>query len=445
MAKSWTVSDDEKVYTVKLQNGMKWHDGEPITIEDVKWSIETAMLGSRIHSTFKASFGNIEGAQSFKDGADAVSGLKILDGRTLQITMAQPTAFMMHALGQFAPLPEHLLKDEDPAKLHLSEHWQLPIGSGPYKIVEREAGDYTILEPFEDYFLGKPKIGKVVFRSFTNIVAAAEAGELDFSHTLDVSQAKQIMEMPHMKVTPIDVGYMRAMWINMSREPFNDVRIRKALLLALDRESIVDDLYEGYGVVLPTFIQPAWQKAGLEPHAYDPEQAKQLLKEANWDADKVVDLGYYYKDEITKDFMAVVQYMWQQVGVKCEPRLFQGNLVEILYEKKDFDLCYVGLSSPEPQDATERYTTGHKLNAVSYNNPEFDRLVKEGALAMGKDNRKPIYDRIQEVLYEDIPMIPLYSLKDFYIESKRLKRPNDIYPNPWFEAKLDIHLWELEE
>ena len=445
MAKDWSISDDGLEISITLRDDMKWHDGEPITMEDVVWSIETSLLGSRIHSTFKNAFGSIEGAAAYREGtADSVSGLKV-SGNTLAITMANPSAFIDMALGQFAPLPKHLLENEDPATLQLSTHWEWPIGSGPFKISEREPGDYTILEPFDDYFLGKPKIDKVVLRYWSDIVAAAESGELDFGHTTDITAALQIMEMPNMKVTPVDIGYMRFMWVNMARKPFDDVRVRQALLYALDRESIVEDLFEGQGFVLPTTIQPSWTKDGLEPYPYDPEKARQLLADANWPSDHVVVLGHYYKDQTTKDLLATVQYYWGQVGIKSEPYLLEGNLVELLYEKKEFDVCYVGLSSPEPQDATERYTTGHTLNAISYNNPEFDALVKKGGQTVGYNNRKPIYDRVQEIMYEEVPMLPLYSLYNFALESTRLKRPTDIRPNDWFEGKLDWQLWEIEE
>lgn len=134
LAESYTVSDDKLTYSFVMKDNLKWHDGEPLTAEDVKWSVEAALKGSLLNGIYNTAFGRIEGCQAYKDGsADEISGITV-DGNTVTFKMAQPSATFLKIMGQFAILPKHCLDGADLLELHNNEFWQAPVGSGMYKL-----------------------------------------------------------------------------------------------------------------------------------------------------------------------------------------------------------------------------------------------------------------------------------------------------------------------
>jgi peptide/nickel transport system substrate-binding protein len=218
LAESYTVSDDGKTVTLTLRDNIKWHDGEPITVDDVTWSFEAALFVPNLHGVVGKTLNALEGAADYvAKKAEHISGIST-EGNTITLKFATLDPNVLISLSQFAPLPKKYFEGTDPTVLQQNAFWQKPVGSGPFKVDTVAFGDYASLLPFDDYFLGKPKIEQVVaFASAdgdVNMVKNAAANRIDFAITKVTSDVKALKDMPHMKLTPMDIPYTRMMWIN---------------------------------------------------------------------------------------------------------------------------------------------------------------------------------------------------------------------------------------
>ncbi|MCF1742213.1 ABC transporter substrate-binding protein [Paradevosia shaoguanensis] len=218
LAESYNVSDDGKTVSFTLRDGITWHDGEPITVNDVSWSIETAAKIPNIHPVVSATFLAIEGAKDFVDGkAQHISGIKT-DGKTITLNFAKADPNVLLTFSQFAPLPAKYFEGVDPLQLQQSQFWQKPIGSGPFKIADVKMNDYVTFVPYDKYYGGVPQIDQIVALpsddNDPNLVKNASAHRLDFGYTKNTGDVAALEGMDFMKVTPADIPYTRMLWIN---------------------------------------------------------------------------------------------------------------------------------------------------------------------------------------------------------------------------------------
>ena len=219
LAESFEAAADGMSVSFDLRDGVTWHDGTPLTAEDIKWSIETALnVLPPISPVFSKTFSSIEGASAFMDGsADGISGIAI-DGDVVTITFADLDPNFLTTFSQFPPLPKHLMSDVNPAEFQQHSFWQYPIGSGPFKLAEVEMNDFARFVPFEGYHGGVAKVDEVVaFPSGdndANVIKNAAAKRLDFGFTKSVADVQALEEMEHMKVIPANIPYTRSFRVN---------------------------------------------------------------------------------------------------------------------------------------------------------------------------------------------------------------------------------------
>ena len=154
-------------------------------------------------------------------------------------------------------------------------------------------------------------------------------------------------------------------------------------------------------------------------------------------------MTYYYRDQISIDLMSAVQHYWEQVGVKCEPRLITGNLLEIIYEQVAYDMLYGAVSAMDVFEIYAIYHSSKKNNVWKHKDPRVDNLIDTAMQQPDDNKRRDLLFELQRLDHEELLWrLPLWAPKNFIYESKRIKRPA-IYGNLWFEHKLDLHLWEI--
>lgn len=219
LAESYEMSADSMTVSFTLRDGLTWHDGSPLTIDDVRFSIELAAKIPTVHQVFKTTFQSLEGYQAYADGnADSISGIST-SGRTITLEFAKLDPNVLLTFSQFAPLPEKYLEGVDPLKFQQHPYWQNPVGSGPFMVGEVEMNDFLVMVPFEDYYEGVAKIDQIVcypsFENDVNVVKNAAAGILDYGFTKAVADVRALEAMDHMRVTPVDIPYTRFLWFNM--------------------------------------------------------------------------------------------------------------------------------------------------------------------------------------------------------------------------------------
>ena len=218
LASDYSSSEDGLSFSFTLRDGITWHDGSPITTDDVVWSIEMATKWTLTQPVLATTFKAIEGADAFIDGsADSISGISV-EGNTITLTFGTINPNVLLTFTQFAPLPSKYFDGIAPETLQQAEFWQNPVGSGPFRIGEVKMNDYTTFVPFEGYWNGVPKIDEVIalpsYDGDPNLVNNAAARRADFGYTKNTSQAAALEEMDYMNVHAIDIPYTRMFWIN---------------------------------------------------------------------------------------------------------------------------------------------------------------------------------------------------------------------------------------
>lgn len=445
LAESWETSADGTSLTFYLRDDVTWHDGEKFTAEDVKVSVEYAVLPeNRPHWAVGGGLRVISGMQDYLDGnADEISGIDVIDDYTIRFNLPKPDAYFFTIFGGFDILPAHKLLDIDPTQLIGSDFFQNPIGTGPYVWTEFEPQQFIVLEAREGYHRGDPKIERVILRDVEPQVAAP-AGEIDLGWSATVGPAMEVDALPDYEAVAFETP--RTQSFEVIHSNVSDPRIRKALLYAIDREAIVTSMYEGQAKLTRADIIPAgnyYENKDLPIAEYDPDKAKQLLEEAGWDPERELDILYYYPDDTTKSIMEAIQFYYSEVGVKAGIRYVTGETLWDALEKGSYDVRYVGSNFVDPT-TLESYMSGAYDNRPKYSNERVNELLEMGRSVIEPAERKKYYDQVQEILFEDMAGIPLWTPNTFTLKRTNLKLPEGVMAKTVTSHDMLVHLWEFE-
>jgi peptide/nickel transport system substrate-binding protein len=415
LAESWEISDDNLTFTFHLRKGVTWHDGQPFTSADVLFTYQMYI--------------NPDVPTSYAEDFLQVAKAEAPDPYTFKVTYEQPYAPALESWG--TPVhPKHLLEGQDVTKSPLSRS---PVGTGPYKFVKWDAGEKVELLANPDYFEGKPYIHRIVYRVIPDTSTQfleLQAGGLDLMGLTPI-QYKTQTDAPKFQKNFNKYRYLSFSYTylgyNLTKELFQDVRVRQAISYAIDKNEIIDGVLLGLGHAATGPYKPdTWvYNEKVKRYAYSPEKAQALLAEAGWldsDGDGVLD-----KDGQTLSFTIVtnqgndlrsktaeiIQRRLKEVGIEIEIRIVEWAtfLKEFIFPG-NFDATILGWSGgPEPDQYNiwhSSKTAPRELNFIKYRNQEIDELLEQGRRTFDQDKRKQIYDRFQEVLAEEQPYTFLY-------------------------------------
>ena len=426
----------------------------PFTPEDVKFNIEMALKCGIINGIYVSAFSCIEGAEEYMNGeADEISGITI-DGNVVTIRMARPYGAFLNVLAQWMMLPKHLLEDDDPLTLHNSDFWQWPIGTGPYKVAEVAWGNYAILERNEMYYGKLPKIERIKMIAASldranDLIVAAQAGQIDYFNTNNVDVLNEVAKLKDYKVYPVDTYFMRYFIMNLDspegKNPvLSDVRVRKAILHAIDREAIVEAMFPN-GEVTDTFVPAGypdyWKEA--EHYEYNPELARQLLDEAGFDYNYVLKLRYYYNDQATIDFMDLIVHYLSEVGIKSEHAFLEGDATTLIYHTRDHDIVYKGLSAFGYEEAYGEMISGGNIMTYLVNDNVYDELIAKLNSTVDPAARSEIIRELQKLDQEYLYRLPLFSLQNCIVVNTSRVKTAGVYGNEWWNYDRKIEEWEI--
>lgn len=465
LAASYEMSEDGKSLTFELRDNIFWHDGEAITPEDIKWSIEYSLKTTVLNSVFTGTFKAIEGADKYLEGgADEISGITI-DGNKIMIQFAKIAPDALLTFTQFAPLPKKHLEGVDPVGLQQAPYWQNPIGSGPFKVKEVQMNNYTLMEGFDKYWNGTPSftihLNPSAGDSDKNIVTNAKAGKLDYAYTKNIADVKALEGTPGINIETVDVRYTRLFYLNKfdkadgSAAPLADVKVRQAIAYALDMDSILEGIFEGAALPANSLTPNGADKVdGLNDYAYDVEKAKALLAEANWDPNTELDVVYYYTDQLTQDLMSIIQQYLAEVGIKITPRLVEGDLATILWKAPedpvngpsavDWDICYAANAAMSLHEYYDRYQTGQAINSHTPSDPKLDELIAATNASIDAEVQRKAFFELQKYENETLFELPLYYQPIFLIQSDKIAEGAATIGNPQFNYDWNIQNWKLK-
>lgn len=436
LAESVDISEDGLTYTYTLNASARWHDGYPVTADDVAFTIK--LLAHPDYSGSNASdVMPIAGAKEYHEGkVGDIAGVEVVDDHTIRITLEEPFAPFEEMLGtRIYILPKHLLKDIPPAELDKSEFSMNPVGSGPFKFAEYRQGEFIRLERFSDYHLGKPYLDKVVIRIMDPEVAvvALMTEEVDASFLAGIApippeSVPDLKKNPDIHVNIFDSDAFYMICINLQKEPLSDPRFRKALSLAIDRQALVDAVERGYGAPAygPLPATNPFHNPELSPDPYDPDQAKALLAEVGWTGDRVLIYGTP-NDPRRRKIATIVQQYLQEVGIETQIEVLDFPTLMAKANEGAFDIWNIGWSSGGFQHP--HYTLFYTLhssqwppmwNFSRYRNPQVDALIEEGARTTDRDRALEIYREIQEIIAQDRPYLYLYHRQEISAQRTRV-------------------------
>ncbi len=464
MAESYEMAQDGSKLTFVLRDDVYWHDGEKVTMNDVKWSIEYAMKIVGISPVFQSTFNAIEGTQAYVDNtATEITGI-VVDGNNLTINFEKAAPDALLTFSQFNIMPQKYFVDVDPLNYQQAPYFQKPIGSGPFMVDEVKMNEYTILKPFDKYYNGAANYSIYMTPgqadSDPNFVTNVQTGLIDYGYTKSVADYNALKNTEGITITPVNIRYTRLMYLNQyprkdgSESPLADVRVRKALRYAIDMASISTNLFKGGAVPANSLTPDGADKIdGLNNYDYNPEKAKELLAEANWNPETVLKVAYYYTDQMTVDLMATIQSYLAEVGIKMEFQLLEGDLGTLLWTPPadvvngpravDWDILYAAVAAMSLHEYYDRYMTGSTSNSYYPSDPVLDELIKNSQTA-DPQAQKEAFNEIQKYENDTMFTMALYYQPVFVVKSDNLVKSFEKYGNPQFNYNWDIQNWELQ-
>lgn len=455
LAKEYSISDDGTVYTFIMKDNIKWSDGEPITAEDVEFSIKTALKSSLINGIFPENLLKIVGAEAFKNGeTDTISGI-VIDGNKITLTLKEPVGLFSQILAQFLILPKHCLENENPLEIHNSEFWKKPVTGGMYAVKEVSAGNYIELEK-NPYYEGKqPKIDKIVYNFISDPVLALKDGKTYFYSTNKPEELAQLDAIQEITKYPIDILFYRYFIMNLSGidgkgdSIIADKKVREAILYAIDRQQLADTVLQGIAKVSNCGVSEDldFYYKDATKYEYNPEKAKELLKEANFDFSKKLKITYYYKDQTSVDLMQAMSYQLAQVGIQNEVIQIQNDPTSALFKLRKYDIAYKGLSSFGYESWYGEYSSNNTNFKNIYNSDtSFDELVQKLATTSDTEARKVILQDLQKLEQEKLLKLPVYTMQNFiYLNTSKLVLPEGLkLGNPFYRFDYKFEDWDIK-
>ncbi|TPV21119.1 ABC transporter substrate-binding protein [Pantoea anthophila] len=424
LAKSWTVSPDNKVYTIKLRPDLTFSDGSPLTAKDVAFTL-TVLYDPKYDGDTDITLANIAGGAEYKAGkADSVSGLKVIDPLTLQITTTQPGATTLAKIGGPVLSEAYYGKGYQRGNLdYLRTLHGKPLGNGPYVYDKYIPGQEIRFHANSHFYRGTPPTPRFIYRvtnPSTNF-QLFQTGETDYdAFTSRPDDIEQLKLLGFANINLYGSSDYSKVEFNVRRPALQDVKVRQALIYGLDRQKLIDVVYQGYGKVAVEPIAPiswAYNPDGVNPYKYDPAQAKKLLDEAGWKpgADgirvkdgKRLELILLASKKVLNDaLIPIAKENWKQIGVLLKPQVVDFNALMAQRKAGNYDLASFSTSTlNDPHDGVWDYYS-IEAKESGYNNPQVDKLINEGNAVLDVAQRKPIYHQLYKVLADDPPVILL--------------------------------------
>ena len=438
LATDYTVSEDGLTYTFTIRDGVKWHDGEAFSAEDVVWSLNTkaAVGGNHI-----AALQYVEGYSALANGeADAMTGISA-DGNVVTIKLDNPYRGFVFEMCCIKILPKHLLGDLPVEEVNTNEaFWSRPIGTGSYMLDEVSFPDYCTMKINEDYYGEKPTIAKCLFTNYyaggnDAVVAAMIAGDLDFvwkNGLNDIEVANNVVAQNTDVSAVISTSfYTRFFAFNFdqrsdgnNKADLQKKEVRKAFDMIIDKNTIAS-FYDGQAVALSTLVNPesAQYNDDIALPEKNIEAAKELLDVADFDYSQTYDIYYYYDDQTTADIMAMIKQDFASAGVKVEPKLITGDLNTLIYVDGNFDLIYCAKAGEtDPINMYNMFLSNSNLTYVGLSEERgecYDDAFRAYNATVTEADAKQAGDELQAIAYENCHFIPCYSLNTIQLYNSK--------------------------
>jgi len=429
VAKSWDISKDNKVITFHLRDDVKFHDGVPLTSEDVKYTYDKIMDPKSLAENKRGDF-------------EYVSKVETPDKYTVKVTYKKPFASALESWG-ISVIPKHIYLKEDFLK---SKYNRAPIGSGPYIFEKWDSNQVIILKANPNYWGGRPHLDKIVFKMIPDHTVSFNSllkEDLDVDGVMPI-QWVNMTNTPEFK-NKLDKlqyytrSYYYIGWNSDGSNPFfNDKKVRQAMTYAMNRQQILDKIFYGLGEICTgPFYPKSWAyDSTVKAYPFDLNKARQLLDEAGWkDTNndgirekngKKFEFTFLYPSasKISEQMASIYQEDLKKIGVKMNVRKMEWVTFLELVHKRDFQACTMGWSlsiDPDPYMIWHSSQRKDGLNYVGFNNPEADKLMEEARSMFDVKERAKRYHRLHQIINDEQPYTFLFYSPALVAVNKRFQ------------------------
>lgn len=426
------TTEDNRNFVVHIDEAAAWSDGTPITAEDVAYT--ALRLTSPVINNTAMMYYVFEGVGDdgfVEAGADSVEGIQVIDDKTIQFTTKDSmslTTFQNSYARYLLTLPKHVIEKYTEEELSTAEWFNRPdVISGPFYVTEFDVDHYISYKANPDYWKGAPRIDKLNIKIVdgSQLYAGLQSGEIDITqHTMSVIPPEDYTSVETLDNVEVVYGSPvtnQSMFIQTANVP--DVRVRQAMLCAINREQLLSELLDGHGEVVDGFLSSAspFYDDSITPVTYDPEKAKSLLEEAGWDGSQTLRFYVNSGDSTFVNAATVMVAQWAAVGIKAEVQTVDFATLMSVAGTRDYDILAVQYTyapvDPYPDVA---WLLGGEGSWTGYGDDEVNKALISTQLTSDVDEIKGLYSIVDKKVQEDVPMISAYIISAQGAVNKRL-------------------------
>lgn len=396
VAEKYTLSEDGTTYTFTLREGVKFHNGQTVTAEDVVYSINRcAAVPEGQEKPLVAAF-------------SAVKSVEALDEKTVAVTIAQrDLEFISYMTAAIIPAD---YENQDTA----------PVGTGPFRFVSRTPQQDFVMERFEDYWGAPAWLDKVTYKICENadaLVMNLNGGSIDLCAHLTSAQASQLNQ--NFQVLEGTMNLVQAIYLNNQAKPFDNQLVRQALCYAIDRQGIMDMVADGHGTAVGSSIYPAFTKYFLpelvDKYPHDVAKAKELLAQAGYPNgfDMTISVPNNYQPHMDTAEVVAEQLREAGINVTIQP-VEWSTWLDTIYNGRQFQATVVGVDAANmtARAMLERFTSDYGKNFINYNNPAYDALFQKAINAQDEAGQTDLYKQMETMLADTAANVYIQDLCD---------------------------------
>jgi peptide/nickel transport system substrate-binding protein len=430
LATTWDISADGKVYTFKLRTDVKWHDGKPLTADDVKFTYDSIIDPKQPNTIAKSDYA-------------LVDKIEAVDPATVRITLKSANSSFLSKLA-VGIAPKALLEGQ---QLDTAVFNRKPVGTGAFMVQEWAAGQKVVLVANPNYFRGKPKIDRLIWQVIpdSNVLTVQLVnGDIDGALIIDPKDLAKFQNNAKYKVYE-SIGANTYIGFNNENPLFTDPRVRQALNYGLDKKAIIDQIVGGQGIWSTSeILAGTWAyNSNVNKYEYDPAKAKSLLDAAGW---KVGASGVREKegkpfkftlltnagDKLREGIALFARQQWSDLGVNMDVQFLEANtFVNDRVLKSNFEAIFLASSvNVDPDFLSRRWSCAAMQNGnnfLRWCSPDVDKLLAQGIALTAQADRKKVYDQVQQIITDASPIVPIYYPKTLWAFKSTLK---GIVPSP---------------
>ena len=403
LAESYAVSEDGRVYTFTIRQGVLFHNETPMDVNDVVYSFNTCAATS-VDSSLGAALSNVASVEAANEN-------------TVVVTLKEPDSDFLAYVASVYIVPDDY-----------SDQATAPVGTGPFKYVSRSVQENLVLEKFDGYWGEGAKVDRVTFMIYENssaLMTALNGGAVDLAMHLTVSQTQNLDE--RYNVLEGTMNLVQALYLNNAVAPFDDVRVRQALCYAIDRDAILELTADGHGTKLGSSMYPAFTKyfddSLTDYYTYDLEKAKELLTEAGYPNGFTMTITVPSNYTPHVDTAQVLVEQLGAVGITVEIEEVEWNTwLQRTYTERDFQSTVVGFDAANltANALLQRWTSDSEKNMINFSNAEYDSVMAQANATTDDAARTALFKQAERILTEEAANVYIQDLADMVAINKNL-------------------------